>query len=716
MEPELEELGSEECDSEGEESESEDGERAMARWMISTEKILELNKAGKKDDAILLDVQRASIRLDFFPSPRYLVDIAEAKGFEECPSPASEEQVKKLVEWAKMQPSSFWPFGKSAFELSMRLVIQEKPPKLPNGVDQQLFQELTRILSKEILAIPSPVPAGHLAQVDWSKVERNLQGTCASQQQKSQEIRDPPYPSSAPVAIFNPDLKSEDWEALPALKRSLHGCCLASSQSHLSFSAGKAKKETFSAPQDLHLRGLRMVDLEGDILAFWHDKLCGSVRSEAWALGFCRPPSPGLRTRSDFGGFEVPKHSWVSQLLVDGRRQQVWAGDTRNGEILGFEIGKTDVSLRLSLPRACENSIGLAAYGDRLLAASAESGLCVWALEGLKPPVVQPNRKRKFIHPQSEEGEEEEDFVDDDFFEDSSDGVQVAGRQNPPTAKLSLKENLPFSQCQRLSSSWCLFAGGPHSDELEDEWEDELEDVRPPQNPAHTSMHVVDIQAEKTLMTLCGHNSTPSIERQLCAESHQLVFSSSPGLALVFDLRTSLPVLKFGGIERHSELCTGVLGVPTPATPIAFTHQCDECIRAWDIRIGSTSLQSWMVATGNLQVRQLAWHAPSFALYAATYSDHAVSYGTFSHYQYGEDLSDASDPDWPRRPLRPRNFFPAAFHRDNDCLLRYVFRVQNPRVPSLLDLCARALRSNREVPDALMSRVCCSQFQGGVIL
>ena len=96
------------------------------------------------------------------------------------------------------------------------------------------------------------------------------------------------------MAIFNPDLKSEDWEALPALKRSLHGCCLASSQSHLSFSAGKAKKETFSAPQDLHLRGLRMMDLEGDILAFWHDKLCGSVRSGGVGTGFLPTSKPRL--------------------------------------------------------------------------------------------------------------------------------------------------------------------------------------------------------------------------------------------------------------------------------------------------------------------------------------------------------------------------------------------------------------------------------------
>merc|ERR1712113_658260 len=118
----------------------------------------------------------------------------------------------------------------------------------------------------------------------------------------------------------------------------------------------------------------------------------------------------------------------------------------------------------------------------------------------------------------------------------------------------------------------------------------------------------------------------------------------------------------------------------------------DECIRAWDIRGGSASSHAWTMATGNLNVKGLAWHAASSSLFACNFSNHTMRYGRCGAYGYdgdeffGFDGSMTDEDGWPRKPLRRREFFPQAYHAQQDCLLRYVF--ERPRVSSLFDRCS----------------------------
>ncbi len=185
---------------------------------------------------------------------------------------------------------------------------------------------------------------------------------------------------------------------------------------------------------------------------------------------------------------------------------------------------------------------------------------------------------------------------------------------------------------------------------------------------------------------LAGHREAPAIGRQLCVDSHQLIFSIEhrSSTALVFDLRTSTPAFvlprtcegRGGMIGMLNGSCSGILGVPTSSATVAFTWGSDEVVRAWDLR--KPSCHAYTFSSGNLEVTNLAWHSPTSSLLAATTNPHAISYGRYTrNYQYGDMIGDEGEEDegedvprngWPRGAMNEMGFFPRAYNAADDIM------------------------------------------------
>ena len=127
----------------------------------------------------------------------------------------------------------------------------------------------------------------------------------------------------------------------------------------------------------------------------------------------------------------------------------------------------------------------------------------------------------------------------------------------------------------------------------------------------------------------------------------------------------------------------GILGVPTSSGVAVFSYAHDEVIRCWDIR--QPACHAYTLSTGNLRATDLAWHAPSNSLLAATSNPHAVSHGKYtSVYQYGDRVEESTEDElaagqWPRGAQNDANFFPARFNGVPEscggyrCVLQYPF-------------------------------------------
>lgn len=186
----------------------------------------------------------------------------------------------------------------------------------------------------------------------------------------------------------------------------------------------------------------------------------------------------------------------------------------------------------------------------------------------------------------------------------------------------------------------------------------------------YRSLRVIDLNAGRVSHVLSAHasaNYCPRIERQHCVESRNLIFSTdNDGISMIFDLRTSSPAFILHHAIPNSAMYSltpqpcGILGIPTSTAAVAVTWYND-LLQGWDLRRPAS--HAWTLSTGNLQVRNVAWHASTTSLVVATNNTHKVTFGRCGSYQYGDQYdSEYGDQSWkwPKQASRDAHFFPQA--------------------------------------------------------
>ncbi|KAK7471959.1 hypothetical protein VKT23_000066 [Stygiomarasmius scandens] len=129
-------------------------------------------------------------------------------------------------------------------------------------------------------------------------------------------------------------------------------------------------------------------------------------------------------------------------------------------------------------------------------------------------------------------------------------------------------------------------------------------------------MVMVDLEAGGTEVgRFLGHGATVSKITTQGPGGHVFCTGCSDGLARLYDVRQSLPVLTVEG-DCNEGACTAVLAYPD-GIPVIFTGATanTQCIRTWDVRAKAAVYE---LATGNNGVEDLAWDGTRNTLYAAT--------------------------------------------------------------------------------------------------
>jgi len=330
---------------------------------------------------------------------------------------------------------------------------------------------------------------------------------------------------------------------------------------------------------------------------------------------------------------------WFSSVMADAEHQLVWAAG-EHGLVFGFDGMRPCAALQL--PRSLvnkEHRPRLARVGDRLACGGGDSKLRLWTVSAAR----------------------------EEFSTSGLAGKEVA-KLRP---KCGLKPASEVVVLKRSATDDVKSLTGSHL----------LITFDRPQALAS----VFDVAAGQTVAELKDQHNGGAlhVQRQLCA-SQQLAFISESDSATckVWDLRTCKPVatihseaVRYSPFDRNAP---SILGVPwsTGEGALAITSGADECVRAWDLRVGGTSAL-WTMSTGNLVGRGLAWHEGSQSLFVTTHSRHMVTYGRYcGTYQYGEELPEGWTQKrdiWPPRAVRGPAYFRKQFACDVPYLLRYAF-------------------------------------------
>eukprot|EP00662_Eupelagonemidae_sp_cell21_P004500 gene4500-43408_t len=161
---------------------------------------------------------------------------------------------------------------------------------------------------------------------------------------------------------------------------------------------------------------------------------------------------------------------------------------------------------RLAFPAAISKAVrgffkfrfGLTLVGDTLCLAGGDSAVATWDLAKCTFAGVGKKRKRQ-------EGEEEDDEEEDEEGDSSDQGDECDGWGNAiaPTGTAEALPGGSISEIQAISRTEVLRCTG----------------------------------------VLSGHDESPNISRQLCAENGMLFSSEPSGMCKVWDSRTLIPVI-----------------------------------------------------------------------------------------------------------------------------------------------------------------------------
>ena len=653
----------------------------------------------------------------------------------------SESLVRQAMSWARENPDWEPP----SMEESLAACMSEKEIRNPKyrgeELDHQSLQMVFRAKAEVLVddhiqyrhsikqakrQFFSPPPGAD----PWDAIETTVLTRHQAACEQWEESRQPPRENSAKIARYNPNAhfnwgskQIQDSEC--PLQAALARGQIKNRPVHY-FQPGCSR-----LPLELSVHDMGSFDVEGDLVACCGDLQSHEIRSSKGYVGFFEVPQPvsmdvpTLGDIKDSSGRLIcdtncvtalwkarrSEHRAFRTVLAEGSSQRVWAagntvgGGKRSEFITCFDTESKLEVATLGYPGAVsEHAKGFVNFstahtrcGNRIVGCGSTSELYVWDVSrALQEFVPEPDAS-----PLS--GWYGADLVDDmeaETDDDEQQDAEAVQQERPakrakkatamlPSSCITIETDFEVGLVQQLSDQRCLVAP-------------QAGDTRDGAMP-FSSLRVVDLEQGKTSAVLTGHQEAPVIDRQLCAASHQLVFSveNRTGCALVFDLRTCSPVFLLPQVFRPpmgmmGMLCGasgGILGVPTPAACVAFTWGDDECIRAWDLRKPSSF--AYTLSTGNLNVTSLGWHERTASLFAATRNEHALTYGRNAQYQYGERCrfkygeEEEEERGWPKRAQHKQDYFPEKYHVDceggcdmagdggNNRALQYTFAVSS---------------------------------------
>ncbi|KAG9094807.1 hypothetical protein FS749_011774 [Ceratobasidium sp. UAMH 11750] len=187
--------------------------------------------------------------------------------------------------------------------------------------------------------------------------------------------------------------------------------------------------------------------------------------------------------------------------------------------------------------------------------------------------------------------------------------------------------------------------------------------------------------SQNSYIKFAGH---PDLSVTGAGDPQVFLTACDDGYARMFDLRTPLPIVTFDACQLNETCDAAVLahpdGIPTVFTGTGKAEQ----VKMWDVRARTPVYE---LATGNNQVKSLAWDSDHNCLYTAT----ECSYQERRDYRYGyrgtrrRPIVDSEDEDyepddfdrksvWPKNAWHYENYFGCAFNAGNHRIYRYAFK------------------------------------------
>ena len=654
-------------------------------------------------------------------------------------NPLSEAAIEKALDWTRTHPEATeWANdaasangGMGLMPWDLEAIVADLPKEVPLEVVMRVAKERTdRVRDGTIEEQPN-------TDDDWRAMTQAAGEALLKSAVEAAAVRERPTKASAGIALYNPELKlrvtmesserdDDDEPTVGAPQRdepaesALRMCKLVERDTWESLIArGDApsrppkRRLPFEIPVT-HGASVQGFDVEGDLVTCCGDAAADEIRSAKNYVGmFTLSRSPELRRDCDTSPLQKlhtqpgGRGKWVSTVLAesraDGSPTRVWAVDEGRLRVTGYDCTSKQVAACLQFPaelgvvtaKMTRCSFGLTRCGDTLAGGFGTPQLFTWGIgEATRRYVPPPPTERSSERERSRSRYGDDSGDDDSDDEGEGEGESAAGM--PPAGAVSLGKGFALGSCQRLTDTSCVVSG----------FDGEV-DALPGRMKPYSSLRCVDLAAGRVSNVLVGHTETPgSLSRQLCAERDHLVFSSDPsGLALVFDLRSPQPVFTLPRSHEATRSlfggggASGILGVPLPSGPFAFTWGADECVRGWDLRNVEVACHAWTCATGNLSVESCAWHVASSALLVSTSFKHGLSYGRYGAYRYGERVDERADDglggddgaphNWPKGACHTHSYFPELYLNERAAILRYQFDV--PRSTSLFANAARVL-------------------------
>ncbi|KAM5539292.1 hypothetical protein V8D89_007165 [Ganoderma adspersum] len=202
------------------------------------------------------------------------------------------------------------------------------------------------------------------------------------------------------------------------------------------------------------------------------------------------------------------------------------------------------------------------------------------------------------------------DAFDDEYMYRDLSAVEDSAGSAPHTT-------IAFDERERMPAVWRWH--GPTGKMLCDEG-------HPRALPGRYGCFLIGPQG-RTAATFLGHGGFVQAMSVSAGDAHLFATACSDGYARLFDVRTHLPVVTFDASQVSDE-CAAVCFVHPDGVPTLFTGgKRHENITLWDVRAKKTVYE---LATGNNQVRSMAWDGARSTLYAATICAHVdgTSYGS----------------------------------------------------------------------------------------
>lgn len=635
-------------------------------------------------------------------------------------SSATEEEIQKTFEYAKEQSLTnpveelIWSFVSER----MRLNHGSGRSTIPVGVNPYILGEIAlhyRYIERKLLderdehrEMEDDETDVKMTDEVWSAIEKATRNGVAYSKEKSPTELVLPRPNSAPIARYNPaghfSFKSEEAStSIDGLVDALTCCKLPSRPADTFGCEGRVRR-----PLEIPCSDIKCMDIDGDMMAMCGEMYPDSLHDNDGYVGHRQLPGLPVNLDSaessfdlkDSNGIELfqdtnvvfeeegggPRRLYFSYVAADADGKRVWASSSSiysKGKVYAFSTEDPkkksqtvamlafDEEEKKAQSKFVNSKYPIVKCNDCIVGSGGTGRLSIWNMQqAVEEYEASPQAKaaRDKAVGMADHSDSHEDS--DTRMEEEESGISNKKQKTEDYIGTSPR----FIEVEE---------GGFACGDIQGLGEGSSQMLIAPQRISGecslNSIRLFDLARESAVGIFMGNRGEVSIEKQYCADSHNLIFSMDGGTGFVWDIRTFQPVFAL-----HTKSHGQILGVPA-SSPVAFTFNAgSESVSCWDLRMPAS--HAYTMATGNTNVTSMLWHEPSASLIASTRSDHTVVYGkSGGEYMYGENcsfdylLGESSAtvyPDWPRCAKHEPSYFGATpWNLDGSlgCVLQYAF-------------------------------------------